>query len=248
MIQVQRKKISGAARLAFRAGSWAAPILLLALAAAWGRGYGLERSMHGGIALGDGTPAPVLEKKAASFLKDWAELAEPGLDSTTGFPKRIRRTKDGGMMALVPGGTFQMGCVPGDEGSMEDDKPRHSVTLFVAYYLDVTEVTNAQFLKFVEASRHKTTAEKDGNGGMLMLNGTFSDEAAGATWRAPLPGGKRPVNWESHLRRPPATALRGYDSADAQPQCPSLASCLPSRSSIGTAVRTHEALNPRPDE
>ena len=35
-------------------------------------------------------------------------------DEATGYPTRIRRSKDGMEMVLVPGGTFWMGAVPGD--------------------------------------------------------------------------------------------------------------------------------------
>ena len=72
-------------------------------------------------------------------------------DEATGFPNRIRRTKDGMEMVLVPGGTFWMGAVPGDAlaEQVPDERPRHPVTLSKAYYVDVHEVTNEQFERFV---------------------------------------------------------------------------------------------------
>ena len=60
-------------------------------------------------------------------------------------------------MVLIPGGTFTMG---GDNGqASEDEYPRHSVTVN-AFYMDATEVTNAEFEKFVEATGYITTAER----------------------------------------------------------------------------------------
>ena len=64
--------------------------------------------------------------------------------------------KDG--MVLIPAGTFDMG---GDnEQARKDEFPKHSITL-KSYWMDVTEVTNAQFQKFVDATHYKTTAEQD---------------------------------------------------------------------------------------
>lgn len=59
-------------------------------------------------------------------------------------------------MAFIPGGSFQMG---GDNNqASEDEFPKHEVKID-AFYMDVTEVTNAQFQQFVEATGYITTAE-----------------------------------------------------------------------------------------
>ncbi|HEX7905326.1 MAG TPA: formylglycine-generating enzyme family protein [Chitinophagaceae bacterium] len=60
-------------------------------------------------------------------------------------------------MALIPGGTFEMG---GDNSQASaDELPKHTVEVS-PFYIDITEVTNAQFRKFVEATGYITTAEK----------------------------------------------------------------------------------------
>ncbi len=60
-------------------------------------------------------------------------------------------------MVLIPGGTFDMG---GDnKQASPDEYPKHKVTLD-AFYMDVTEVTNAQFQQFVDATAYVTTAEQ----------------------------------------------------------------------------------------
>lgn len=60
-------------------------------------------------------------------------------------------------MVYIPGGTFEMG---GDnEQASKDEYPKHTVTVD-AFYMDATEVTNAQFKKFVDATGYVTTAEK----------------------------------------------------------------------------------------
>lgn len=60
-------------------------------------------------------------------------------------------------MTLIPGGSFEMG---GDnEQASADEYPKHKVTVD-SFYMDVTEVTNAQFKKFVDATGYITTAER----------------------------------------------------------------------------------------
>jgi formylglycine-generating enzyme required for sulfatase activity len=60
-------------------------------------------------------------------------------------------------MVYIPGGIFEMG---GDnDQASADEYPKHKVQVS-AFYMDVTEVTNAQFQKFVEATGYVTTAER----------------------------------------------------------------------------------------
>ncbi|MBI1925207.1 formylglycine-generating enzyme family protein [Candidatus Poribacteria bacterium] len=57
--------------------------------------------------------------------------------------------KDGAPMVLIPAGEFQMGSVDGNN----NEKPVHTVYL-EAFYMDVYEVTNAQYKKFMDATGH----------------------------------------------------------------------------------------------
>ena len=59
-------------------------------------------------------------------------------------------------MKWIPGGRFQMG---NESSPHEDERPVHTVTVD-GFWMDETEVTNRQFLKFVEATGYKTIAEK----------------------------------------------------------------------------------------
>ena len=52
-------------------------------------------------------------------------------------------------MVLIPAGEFQMGS--NDSDARDDEKPVHTVYLD-AFYMDVYEVTNAQYKKFVDAN------------------------------------------------------------------------------------------------
>jgi len=58
-------------------------------------------------------------------------------------------------MVWIPGGTFAMGS---DDGP-PDESPAHSVTLD-GFWMDHTEVTNAQFKAFVDATHYVTVAER----------------------------------------------------------------------------------------
>jgi formylglycine-generating enzyme required for sulfatase activity len=60
-------------------------------------------------------------------------------------------------MVWIPGGEFTMGT--DSNIGWVDEKPAHRVRVD-GFWMDETEVTNAQFRQFVEASKYVTTAEK----------------------------------------------------------------------------------------
>lgn len=62
-------------------------------------------------------------------------------------------------MVWIPGGAFLQGAVPQDNMAMEHEKPAIKVAVD-GFYMDVTEVTNAQFAKFVKETGYITTAER----------------------------------------------------------------------------------------
>lgn len=60
-------------------------------------------------------------------------------------------------MVYIPGGTFMMG---GDnDQARADEFPKHKVEVS-GFWMDIQEVTNAQFQKFVEATAYVTVAER----------------------------------------------------------------------------------------
>lgn len=59
-------------------------------------------------------------------------------------------------MVWIPGGTFWMGCA---ECEMPDTLPVHLVTVD-GYWIDKTLITNAEFAKFVKATKYLTIAER----------------------------------------------------------------------------------------
>jgi formylglycine-generating enzyme required for sulfatase activity len=62
-------------------------------------------------------------------------------------------------MVWIPGGTFLQGAVPQDKTAMMHEKPQHEVTVD-GFFMDITEVTNSQFKKFIDATSYITVAER----------------------------------------------------------------------------------------
>lgn len=64
-------------------------------------------------------------------------------------------------MVWIPGGTYSRGedrDIPGARSKYPEETPVHKVTVD-GFWMDATEVTNAQFLKFTKATGYKTQAE-----------------------------------------------------------------------------------------
>ena len=109
----------------------------------------------------------------------------PGVGRT-----RIAPT-DGMVQVYVPAGEFTMGSEDGDY----DEKPVHTVYLD-AYWLDQTEVSNAQFAQFVAATGHQTTAEQEGGGYTYTTDGW--NYTPGANWQRPQGPGSNLNGLDNH--------------------------------------------------
>ena len=62
-------------------------------------------------------------------------------------------------MVWVPGAKFAQGAVAQDKMAMDHEKPAIEV-MVDGFFMDATEVTNAQFKTFVEATGYVTVAER----------------------------------------------------------------------------------------
>lgn len=69
-------------------------------------------------------------------------------------------------MVLIPAGTFYLGA--NDREGRADEYPQHQVKVD-SFWMDITEVTNASFAKFVKATGYVTTAERSPNWEELKL-------------------------------------------------------------------------------
>jgi sulfatase modifying factor 1 len=105
-------------------------------------------------------PMPILQYcilTIASTVAAAVILPSCSTQSETGKPQ----PKPDGLapddMVWIPGGTFTMGS--DDAYAKPDEGPEHVVTV-AGFWMDATEVTNAQFREFVEATNYVTRAEK----------------------------------------------------------------------------------------
>lgn len=92
-------------------------------------------------------------------------------------PARVSRPEG---MVYVPGGVFEMGF----KGGHDDEAPVHSVELS-PFFIDRTEVTNAEFAAFVDATGHVTQAERDGFAWCYLEGESDFRQVRGAQWRHP---------------------------------------------------------------
>jgi len=83
----------------------------------------------------------------------------------------------------IPGGTFQMGCSPGDSECEDDERPVHTVSI-KPFRMGKHEVTVGQFRQFVEATGYRTDAERGGSCGTVGDDGNWKEQA-GREWRNP---------------------------------------------------------------
>jgi formylglycine-generating enzyme required for sulfatase activity len=166
--------------------------------------------------------APSARKLAYASLLENASGGGNASSSAAGSP-------DTGRMVLVRTGKFAMGTT---DDRFPDAAPIHEVTVG-SYYMDVHEVTNAQFAAFVKATGYQTIAErpldpKDFPGvpqdKLVPGSGVFSPPShpvslndpmgwwkyiAGANWRQPKGPGSSIAGHESE----PVTQVSYVDAA-----------------------------------
>jgi formylglycine-generating enzyme required for sulfatase activity len=114
------------------------------------------------------------------------------------------RPADGMMMIFIPAGTVQIGLSQDQEAGLRQlclreyvqtsiacneaeyavSEPQHVLTL-AGYWIDQTDVTNAQFARFVAATSYVTDAERAGWG--WVWSSSIGDlRTTGANWRHPF--------------------------------------------------------------
>jgi len=84
--------------------------------------------------------------------------------NTKRIPLKIITSKPADMdtpfgMVWIPGREFLKGAVVQDKMAMAHEKPAHKVAVD-GFFMDINEVTNADFRKFVNATNYKTVAER----------------------------------------------------------------------------------------
>ncbi len=105
----------------------------------------------------------------------------------------------------LPGGTFQMGDAFGEGYRDDGETPVHAVTVS-PFHIDVHQVTNEQFARFVDATAHVTEAERFGTSAVFHLlvradPGDVLGRAPAAPWWVEVRGASwsRPYGPQSDL-------------------------------------------------
>jgi formylglycine-generating enzyme required for sulfatase activity len=99
-------------------------------------------------------------------------------NSQKDVPQAEKTSTDG--MVLIQGGTFTMGT---DDG-MPYEAPAHEVAL-KSFWIDETELTVAEFERFIKETDYVTEAERFGNSGVFDFEEQIWRMTEKANWRTP---------------------------------------------------------------
>jgi sulfatase modifying factor 1 len=160
----------------------------------------------GALALSSGcVVCPVSERRCVDDSSEATTLERPEpveramgpAGPSLGVRPRVRRTSDGAYMRLVRAARFRMGASRLDPTMFSDERPPHVVEISEAFYLDETEVSNAQFSRFAEATGYRTTAEVERS----TRSGVFDDRmprlGVRRDWRSSRDGYETLSAWEA---------------------------------------------------
>lgn len=123
------------------------------------------------------TAAPSARPPTATAARPAGPTDTPSASTTVRL-----RAPDGAVMLFVPSGPFIMGVEPDDPKAEANQKPAHTVVLS-AFWIDRAEVSNAQFLRFVDETGYVAESEQLGRA-TVWFKGQWSEQP-GADWRHP---------------------------------------------------------------
>ncbi|MFF7776680.1 formylglycine-generating enzyme family protein [Streptomyces tanashiensis] len=120
----------------------------------------------------------------------------------------VRTAPPAHLSVELPGGTFRMGDAFGEGYRADREGPVRDVTV-APFAIDATAVTNARFAEFVEATGHRTDAERFGSSFVfhLLLHPAAESHVLGQVPQAPWWLGVSGAAW--HSPEGPGSDLEG---------------------------------------
>ena len=154
--------------------------------------------------------APTMHAVALEFVS--AEYADP-----------LRSGGTGPQMAVVPAGSFRMGCVAGNACAAEE-RPVRTVTIEAPFSLSKYEVTFEDFDRFAEAAgRERPDDQGWGRGRRPVINVSWADAEAYAEWLSAETGRSyrlpSEAEWEYAARAGGDTPYGWSDAIDGEANC-----------------------------
>lgn len=98
------------------------------------------------------------------------------------FADELAAGGQGPTMVVLPVGSFQMGSPESEEGRRNFEGPLHQVSFSNGFALSRTEVTVAQFRRFVEDTRYTTDAERSGSSSVYSEDSGRVERRNGIYW------------------------------------------------------------------
>ena len=156
----------------------------------------------------------------AFLIAACGQKAPVGVGQTSEQVKEKTSSTDSMKMVLLPAGSFQMGGL--NEKAQPDEEPDHKVTL-KGFWIDQTEVTNAQYAKCVQAGNCEVPNElKSATHADYFTNAEYADfPVVYVTWNdadtyCKWAGRRLPTEaeWEYAAR---GSELRNYPWGDTDP-------------------------------
>lgn len=101
----------------------------------------------------------------------------------------LDRAGSGPDLVVLPVGTLKLGSPAKERGRKDNEGPQHEVTVARAFALGRTEVTVADFARFVRETDYRTDAERIGSSTVYDEGSGRMRAIPGATWRRDYLGG-----------------------------------------------------------